>query len=73
MTAANELMKPIHDRVPVILAPADYRRWLDPKTTREDAEQLLRPLAGDQVTAFPVSTYVNKPQNNDQKCIEPET
>ena len=37
-TDANELMKPIHDRMPVILASANYARWLDLKTTRKDAD-----------------------------------
>jgi putative SOS response-associated peptidase YedK len=57
--------------MPVILTAADYQRSLDPKTTREDAEQLLRPVAGDELTAFRVSTFVNSPRNNDPRCLEP--
>src|SRR5262245_30344906 len=53
-TAANALMKPIHDRMPVILPPADYAHWLDPEAT--DAEQLLRPFPADAMTAYHVST-----------------
>lgn len=71
-TEANELMKPIHDRMPVILPKTDWAAWLAPKTTKADAEQLLRPYEGQDLEGYPVSTWVNKPQNNDPKCLQPE-
>jgi putative SOS response-associated peptidase YedK len=71
-TVANELMKPIHDRMPVILPKDDWARWLEPKTTKTDAEQLLRPYEGKGLVAVPVSTWVNKPQHDDPKCLEPD-
>lgn len=71
-TDANELMKPIHDRMPVILPEDDWARWLGPKTAKADAEHLLRPYEGKDLVAVPVSTWVNKPQRNDPKCLEPE-
>jgi len=71
-TEANDLMKPIHDRMPVILPEGDWQRWLEPNTAKADAEQLLRPYEGKDLVAVPVSTWVNKPQHDDPKCLEPE-
>jgi putative SOS response-associated peptidase YedK len=70
-TNANELMKPLHERMPVILAPADCQRWLDPKTSKAEAEALLRPWGTDTLTALPVGKWVNNPQNDDPRCLEP--
>jgi putative SOS response-associated peptidase YedK len=70
-TDANDLMRPIHDRMPVILAPADYDRWLDPAVQKADLLQtLLRPCAEGVLTAIPVSTRVNNPKNDDPMCVE---
>lgn len=71
-TESNELIRPIHNRMPVILASDDYRRWLDPGVQRP--EQLTphwRPYPSDQMTADPVSTFVNNPANDSPKCIQP--
>ncbi len=69
-TQANTLMQSIHDRMPVILDLRDYARWLDPsETSTEDAVNLLRPFDPDQMTAYPVSTRVNTPKNNDEDLI----
>jgi putative SOS response-associated peptidase YedK len=71
-TDANEVVGSIHDRMPVILDPADYDLWLDPDV--QDAkrlEPLLVPLAGEAMAAWPVSTVVNNPKAGDPKCIEP--
>jgi len=59
-TDSNELVAEIHDRMPVILAPADYARWL---SEEPDPRDLMRP--------FPISTRVNKPENDDPSIIEP--
>ena len=59
-TAPNAVTAPIHDRMPVILAPAGHGRWLDP--AQPDAQALLRPYPDDRLKAFPVSTRVNSPQ-----------
>lgn len=69
VTDANEFMKPIHDRMPVILNPDDYGRWLDP--TADDGRSLLRPCPSEWLASYPVSTYVNSPKNNDSRCIQP--
>lgn len=71
-TAANDLVRPIHHRMPVILAEPDYERWLDP--TLEETTTLaecLRPFPADEMKCYPVSTAVNSPRNDDRRCIEP--
>jgi putative SOS response-associated peptidase YedK len=71
-TAASELVRPIHDRMPVILAPADYARWLDPAVDRaEPLLGLLRAYAGEALVACAVSPWVNSPAHDDPRCIEP--
>jgi putative SOS response-associated peptidase YedK len=67
----NELAVPIHDRMSVILAPADCDRWLELELG--DASTVLRPFAADQMIAYPVSTRVNSPKDDDAKIIEPMT
>jgi putative SOS response-associated peptidase YedK len=70
-TDANELMAPIHNRMPVILAPADYDVWLDPAIHEvERLQRLLRPFPAGEMTAYPVSTLVNNPRNEVAECME---
>lgn len=70
-TEANELMAPIHNRMPVIIEPADYGMWLDPGPRPEDARHLLRPYPAANMHAYPVSTHVNSPRHDDPQCIAP--
>ena len=71
VTDANELMEPFHDRMPVILSPDDYDLWLDPEFEgKEKLQELLRPYPSDQMEAYPVSTIVNSPKHDEEKCIE---
>ncbi len=71
-TEANELVRPIHDRMPVIIDAADYDLWLDPAVTQpEPLVKLLRPYPSRQMTAHAVSTLVNSPAHDDPRCIEP--
>ena len=70
-TEPNELIEPIHNRMPVILSADDYQHWLDPKVqTIEPLAPLLIPLPGDRMDAYPVSTHVNSPAHDDPQCIE---
>jgi len=72
-TEANDLARPIHDRMPVILSPGDYDAWLDPSNGGgEPLLALLAPYEGDDLVAEPVSTYVNKPTNDDPRCVAVE-
>jgi putative SOS response-associated peptidase YedK len=69
-TEANELMRPIHDRMPVIVPKSDYAAWLDSK--RQDARtllSLLAPYAGVGLEAFPVSQTVNNPRHDVPECV----
>ena len=70
-TEPNELMAPIHNRMPVIIEPADFAMWLDPGDRPEDGLHLLRPYPASQMTTTPVSTHVNSPRNDDAQCIQP--
>jgi putative SOS response-associated peptidase YedK len=68
-TTANELMRPVHDRMPVILAPEDYATWLDPTTPPDALHALLRPFPPDRMTAVPVGNYVSNPRNEGPQCL----
>jgi putative SOS response-associated peptidase YedK len=70
-TEANDVLRPIHDRMPVIIAPEDYDRWLDPATTPADVQALLRPFPPERMESFPVSTLVNRPANESAECMKP--
>ena len=63
-TDANELVRPIHDRMPVILSPEAEELWLDEHESKEDLLSLLVPYKADEMKAYPVSPLVNSPLNN---------
>lgn len=69
-TDANELMQPLHNRMPVILKPADYDRWLDPGDPARPPVDLLRPFDAEQMKAWKVSARVGNVRNNDAQCVE---
>ena len=72
-TNANELLQPIHHRMPVILQQADYEKWLDPQLQKtEPLKELLHPYKAEQMTMTAVSIRVNNPKNNSSECIKPE-
>ena len=72
-TTPNELMQPIHDRMPVFLPPEAWDLWLDPSVSdRGRLEALLHPAPEDWLEAYPVSKHVNSPRNDDAKCLERE-
>lgn len=71
-TTPNQLVGQIHDRMPVILPPGAYDRWLDPgEKAPFELQSLLKPLPEEEMRAFPVSTLVNSPQNDSPECILP--
>ena len=71
-TGPNELMRSIHDRMPVILAEQDYEAWLEPEFKDHDhLQSLLVPCPADDMEAWPVSPNVNKPSFNAPSCTEP--
>ncbi len=72
ITVANDLIRPLHVRMPVISLPADYELWLDPSVHEpEHLQPLLRPYPSDETVAYPVSARVNNPANDTPECIEP--
>ena len=71
-TEPNDVLAPIHNRMPVILDPKDYAQWLDPDL--QDVSRLktlLHPYTSEQMTYYPVNLRVNNPRNDDVLCIEP--
>lgn len=69
-TAANPLMAPIHDRMPVILPHAACDAWLDPRSSADRLETLLAPYAGDDLRVRRVSARVNSVRNDDAALLE---
>lgn len=71
-TDANDLLRPLHNRMPVILPKGAENFWLDPDV--EDPSRLLdllQPYPADEMAAFRVSSLVNSVKNDSPECIEP--
>ncbi len=67
-TEANELMSPVHTRMPVILHPRDYSRWLDRDTDRPPID-LLRPFESELMAAAPCNPLVGNVRNNGPEML----
>ena len=67
-TDANELVADIRDRMPVILAPGECARWLGEEPNPRD---LMRPFSAEPMRMWPISTRVNKPENDEPSIVEP--
>jgi putative SOS response-associated peptidase YedK len=65
---ANDLMAAIHDRMPVIVPPEAYDRWL--ANVEPDPRDLLVPYPSEPMTMWAISTRVNKPENDDDAILE---
>ena len=71
-TAANAVLAPIHDRMPVILPSTEYDRWLNPSLKDPDSLAfLLIPFPPEGMLAYPVNSRVNTPSTDDKGCIAP--
>lgn len=71
-TEANALVRPLHDRMPVIINPAHYELWLDPEMKDAAAlKPLLKPYPVEQMVSTPVNAWVNDPKNEGARCIAP--
>jgi putative SOS response-associated peptidase YedK len=70
-TEANEVVQPVHNRMPVILRREDFGAWLDPATPAEKLLGLLGPYPAEEMVAVPVSTAVNNARNEGPACLEP--
>jgi putative SOS response-associated peptidase YedK len=70
-TEPNELTAPIHNRMPVILAPRDYERWLAPADPARLPVDLLRPRPADEMKAWKIGLAIGNVRNNDPSlCIQ---
>ena len=70
-TEANELLRPVHDRMPVILHPEDYQLWLDEDVRKQELRrELLCPFPAGEMVSYPVSTLINSPRNQGAELIE---
>jgi len=70
-TDPNELMQPIHTRMPVIIPPKYYQRWLAPTDPAHLPVDLLKPYPAEEMKAWKVSKAVGNTRNNDASLIEP--
>lgn len=68
-TSPNELIRPLHDRMPVILSADQVRQWLDPRTSADALQALMRPCPADELEVYPVQMRVNSPANDDANLI----
>jgi putative SOS response-associated peptidase YedK len=68
-TDANEVLEPIHNRMPVILDRKDYRRWMEPASAERLPVDLMRPFPAERMTAWPVSQRVGNVRNNDAELL----
>ena len=64
----NEMMATIHNRMPVVLGPADYNRWL----MDEDPRDLLRPFPAELMTMWPINSKVGSPKNDTPDILDRE-
>lgn len=71
-TDANDVLRPLHDRMPVILPPDHYAQWLDAGPQDPKAlEGLLKPFPSETLAIEPVSRYVNNATHEGAECIAP--
>ena len=65
-------MEPIHHRMPVLVEPRDFERWLDPDEQDRLPVDLLRPYPAEKMVAWPVGDRVGNVRNNDPQLLEEE-
>lgn len=70
-TRANELLAPLHERMPVILDRHDFAEWLDPRRRPEELAHLFEPFPASRLELRPVSSTVNSPRNESAECLAP--
>jgi putative SOS response-associated peptidase YedK len=70
-TDPNELVQPMHDRMPVIMPEKDYDRWLEPGDPDRPPIDLLRPFDADKMLAWKVDKAVGNVKNDRPELIEP--
>lgn len=69
---ANDFMRPIHHRMPIILPKEKEEEWIRPEVKQPiEMKEFLDQITSEALSAYPVDTYVNKASNNDERCIQP--
>jgi putative SOS response-associated peptidase YedK len=68
-TDPNELAEPVHNRMPVILEPRDYQRWMNPGDPARPPVDLLRPFPAEKMRSWTVSDRVGNVRNNDPELL----
>jgi putative SOS response-associated peptidase YedK len=69
-TEANELVAPVHDRMPVVLAePASWEAWLDPALDAGAVAPLLAPLPAERMSVAPANPLLNSPDYDEPDCL----
>ncbi len=69
-TTPNDLIAGLHDRMPVILPPDNYAEWLEPRPLASDRfQELVMAHPAEGMEAYPVTTRVNRPANDDAECL----
>ena len=71
-TEANEVVAPIHDRMPVIIEKEFYDKWIS-STSSDEVISLLKPFAKEKMIAYPVTKQMSKPIFNNVECVKPLT
>lgn len=69
-TSPNDLIKPIHNRMPVIILKRHENDWMDPEADLNELLRLFDPFPKEKMMAYPVSTFVNSNKNDTEKCIQ---
>ncbi len=70
-TAANEMIRPIHNRMPVVLTRDDESSWLDRDADHRALKSVLEPYDSELMHSYPISTRVNSPANDSPDVLEP--
>ena len=69
-TDANELLEPIHNRMPVILREESYKHWLDPEVNPGELKKLLEPYSSEEMKSHPVSSWVNRADVDNEELVK---
>jgi putative SOS response-associated peptidase YedK len=70
-TEPNEILQPIHNRMPVMMKAEDEEAWLDPQADLKHLVKVLSPYPEKEMEAYAVSKWVNSPKHDSPDCIEP--
>ena len=69
---ANDVIKPLHERMPAVIAPAHYDQWLDERVSeKEEILGLLNSAPSAFMKFYPVSQWVNSPAHEEERCMQP--